>query len=434
MPTRKPLRLTEMRGKLKLIVVNVLVLISLLGCVELVLFAMGYQPGIIEHNNNFKKVSELKILDGYTCDEAGIMKVNASAQEYLKHFISKPTIPFKIIESYNLFRKDCHHTPYRIGRDYWEIKEGVIKNAFSDYLNKTLNNGQLSDVDKAYVEYVNSPINKEGFRSIEFKNYTTSKPKIMLLGDSFTWGHTTKNKTNSFADLLATKDYVVFNTGIVGADLPQYHAIAKKYIPKTEPSCVVVNLFLGNDISKHDRQPSKDIPIFYPTNAGNLYSTPMGVRFESAQEAYDNLIEAVKIPDNHAFNIIMASTRLTTQLWSRLEHSGVIEKKPSSKNIAYWKKVDQLNLGYSVNRKYLDAIHALCKANNAQLIVSIIPERDNIDIEEVEVSKMLDGFISSYKIKGLEHSDYAQDGHFNEKGHEKYAAFIDQLINALESK
>ena len=57
------------------------------------------------------------------------------------------------------------------------------------------------------------------------------KKKVLMLGDSFLYGHSAENFTSSFANNLLAKGYYVYNTGISGADVTQYKAIADKYIP-----------------------------------------------------------------------------------------------------------------------------------------------------------------------------------------------------------
>ena len=92
---------------------------------------------------------------------------------------------------------------------------------------KELPKDSLDDAEFAYLDYATAPVNEEGFKSIAFKKYETEKTSILLLGDSFTWGLTAVPSFKSFADVLAARGYVVYNTGIVGNDPAYYAAIAK---------------------------------------------------------------------------------------------------------------------------------------------------------------------------------------------------------------
>ena len=265
---------------------------------------------------------------------------------------------------------------------------------------------------------------------MEFKPLKSKKIKVLLLGDSFTWGHKTENITNSFADILLSKGYLVYNTGIVGADLPQYFAIAKKYMALLKPDVVIVNLYMGNDISKYNRILRAKTPIYYSTNAGNLYSCPHGKYFESAQEAYNHVIDISSIPLTSNFNKIMSQSRITTQLWLALANIGLVTNRHNDLNSVYFEQASKREVGYSINSNYLLLIKDLCVSNTSKLMVSIIPDCKNLQDNPSDYIKEIDYCM----LSSINESYYAEDGHFNDLGHKSYAEFLHQMLSGVKYK
>ena len=80
-----------------------------------------------------------------------------------------------------------------------------------------------------------------------------------------------------------------------------------------------------------------------------------------------------------------------------------------------------------VNAEILKEIEQICEANQCELIVSIIPERDNLAIDKYELDKMVVNF-PYVRISNLTKEDYSPDYHLNESGCRKYAAFLQEQI------
>ena len=134
----------------------------------------------------------------------------------------------------------------------------------------------------------------------------------------------------------------------------------------------------------------------------------------------------------------MGKTRITTRLWSALTKIPRLKVGPwPSSTAIYYDKVKQNTYkGYAVNRIQLQKIATLCEQHNVKFIVSIIPEIPNLDITTEELDVLLNNLPNYVKPKGSTLEDYKgpSDGHFNEAGHRKYAAFLDSLIRDLPTK
>ena len=418
-----------MKIKIKMLLKNLMVLTVFLVVFEFVLMLMGYEKGFYERNPDFKPVNELVALKGYYADSDGIMKVNRQAAAYASLVVNRKgtsNLFSKLKETICLYINDCDMPPYKVGSDFIDVEQHTCTNDFSTSVSK-IENKAVTGYDSLLADYLHHPINSEGFRSISFKPVKTDKTKVLLLGDSFTWGATTENITNSFADILLSKGYVVYNTGIVGADLPQYFAIAKKYMASLKPDVVIVNVYMGNDITKYDREVKPGTPIFYSTNAGNLYSCPQGKYFESAQAVYDYIVSISSIPLTTTFNKIMAQSRITTQLWLIMANKGLITNRYNYKNQKFFEEAAKREIGYSISVHYLKLIKEICDTNNSKLVVSIIPDRKNLSDNPYNYLKGID----YVKLSTIDDSYYSKDGHLNDMGHARYAEFLHQLLPGI---
>jgi lysophospholipase L1-like esterase len=362
-------------------------------------------------------------LKGYYSDTNGIFKIDSFTRLEIKRNISsgnKNLGEWQINEVYSLASENI------------EIINGEVNNEFSSLYKRIIKKDTLtlSDFEKGIIEYVNCPINQDGFKSIPFKQYKSEKPKVLLLGDSFTWGHSTSHKSYSFADQLLAKEYVIYNASITATDVAQYLAIAKKYISLLKPDFVIVNFYLGNDITYYKREPLQNAPVFFYTNAGVLMACPHGKYFENADSAYNFYLNQWSIPENdNIINKIMSKTVLTTLCW-RLLLKLEITNYGKSYIAAYYQDAEIRKYSFPYCNVELEEINRISNENDAKFILSSIPEVytntfntkknfpdlfEGLDFIEMDVTK------EDYKL---------DDGHFNNLGHKRYADFLIKQIEA----
>lgn len=409
---------------IKLLIGNVRVFFAMLVLLEFGMFISGYVPGMVNYHDQFRPVDNLVEYDGYYTGKDGVQRVSLDARKYAKNYIKQGILENNIVFKTGLLIEEKHYTPYRVGRDFLEVTQGAITNKFTRFAKELLSKDQVDEAEQAYLNYLSSPINSAGFRSIEFENHQTEKKKVFLIGDSFTWGKGVENVTSSFADELTAMGCVVYNSGIVGVGLSQYAKIGEIFIPKVQPDVVMVNVFLGNDIVKHELKLKPYIPTNYVTNAGNLLSSPHGKFANTAREAYDRMIDLTMTPSKLSFvNWASSQTRITTVLWKLFKEWGIIDKGGSKSSEDYWEFINSTEIGFSVNRKWLDSLQEVCDRNNCELIVSIIPSYDNLDISPKMIADMIGDFPYVH-LRTISPEDYAPDQHFNEVGNRKYAKFL----------
>ncbi len=427
-----------MKGRITLLIVTLALLLA--GSEFLIRKYLHLSPGVHTYSQWFTEVDTLVDNKGFYADNDGIFKTDPDAALYLHNRLT--TFANNGVPPNNL-RNACLEV-YGLDRDYFEIRDTGFHGTFADYARqlRLKDTSKLDSVETAVVRYLLYPLNADGFRGIAFTNYSTSKKKILLLGDSFTWGHSAQNKTNSFADILLARGYVVYNTGISGADPAQYLAVAKKYIPELKPDYVVVNFFMGNDIFYASRKVRADHPIFYCTNAGHLLASPDGVFFSNSKETYKYAYHHFRIPPTSAFNKICATTATTTLIWKVLDKLDYLFRNGLDKyNRAYtfrdrvlykeyWRKSDSLQKETPVCNNEVKEIEELCKANGAQFFLTVIPElRRQRLIKPDNVPHLFDS-IKFEVTPGITKADYSNnDGHYNEAGQLKHANFIERLIH-----
>ena len=149
-------------------------------------------------------------------------------------------------------------------------------------------------------------INSHGLRDLE---YSYEKPanrrRILVLGDSYTWGYGVGNKEiytevleNS---LLQQKDWQVLNAGVSGWGTDQQYLFLRKEGFRYDPDIVIVSFFFGNDFREisSSQQYQLDKPVFINT-ALELNNSPVPKpRHEGANPVYystapsDQLAEAI---------------------------------------------------------------------------------------------------------------------------------------------
>jgi len=315
--------------------------------------------------------------------------------------------------------------------------------------------------DRDYRWPAEYQINSDGFRSIEFKQYETTRTKILFLGDSFTWGASAKPITNCFVDIVARRGYLTFNTGIPGTGLNQYVYIAEKYIPLLKPDIVAVMFYMGNDL----KPPPPMLPhrnIYHITNAGWLYAFDENGNFMSPQDAYDYWFAKNNAAYRAAYvkgsretlkttmRKIFAKSVIGTYFWvwlSRVKWQLIHSLNPSLENPApsnndshgptkeknnQFRK-DFSDVHYRVKGS-LARVKTISENSGARFMLFLIPahpglRNENNSIEhKLQIFEGFNSFIPNF-LNSHDYMDLPND-HLNNSGHQKYAEFI---LRSLES-
>lgn len=289
----------------------------------------------------------------------------------------------------------------------------------------------ISYILQQQIPTVMWPQNELGFRNMWHLADTAKKERIMLLGDSFTWGFDAHPADSSFANRLqqAHPDAAIFNMAIAGTDLATYTYLAEKWIPVLKPQTCVVNFFV-NDFIYYDKKPipylNQDVfalssGVFFATNADSYTKDSVEV-FASPEEARKYMTQKFFFEPKNGIEHLMAKTALGTLL------AKIFVKPQPVKTVKFKRNPNS-------NENCLARLQKVCVANNVKLILSFIPDNmhpDNTEAAEAQIKK---GFPQHYKLfnvpKNLTLQDYngKPKWHFNNQGHLKYFQHINALIN-----
>lgn len=406
---------------------SIISLVVVLMVTEVGMRQIGMEPGRIASRSQLAEVDEWVEYHDAAANDAGIYAYTPATAQAL-HTALQAGTPLM-----GEWRRNIDGELAHLLEDQMQFANGNVHNEYARFIDRILHvPDTLRDpVDVAYTLQVQQPINADGFRSIPFRNDTTRKRKVLLLGDSFTWGHSATHFSQSFGELLAAGGYAVYNSGISGADPTQYAAVARKYIPIIQPDVVVVNLYLGNDIFDFERPLAPGHALQYRTNAGTFIAYPGRERLPNAQAAYAFLAEMERIPatDSLAFNRWCSRSVLGTLLWQGLSAAHVLPfVRP---NRGYWARCAAQPADPLATRKPLLEIQQIATAHGSQFVLAIIPSFAQEAPKFQDLQAVFAG-LSPHFPADLTVQDYtAPNGHFNDKGHAKYAAMLRQILQAL---
>ncbi len=392
----------EFRQNIMLSVVSVVFTLVL---AEAGLRIIGYNPGQFSYSQWAHPVDSVYELKGFITDSNGITKVDTASVSTIRN------LPISTLEeSMDSLEKYFSPELLRLLADHWSDTASWQEN----------------DVLQAYPKYVRNTINNDGFYSIPFSHQDSARKKVLLLGDSFTWGHSTSHKSLSFANWLLQYGFDVYNSGISGTGVQQYELVLKNYFEQVKPDVAVLNFFIGNDVSYFHRKTGPDRPVLYHTNAGNIMSIHNGIEMENMKTAYDNVMKNMRIPQTDLTGQIMSKTVISTYLWRSLVNKGLIGH--------------QFFIGKNFPQKpvtgvVLNRIQAFCDSVNTPLLISVIPELVDDQLKGASAFPTVFEGLDHYQAKLTPAHYKRSDGHFNDEGHEVYAMYLKSLLDSvLQSK
>ncbi len=396
----------------------------LIAAAETALRLAGNIPGVIRTWVDFADTNELTSSSGsYTVDSFGIMSFSSSFRKLIQNTPNQNPGIIKRL----LFKRQVESNVYELVEQY---RYRVYDNeAFFKFFEDV---GQMDDdYFKALGTYCKQPINSDGFRSVEFKPYAGKRKKILLLGDSFTYGCNAEPLTESFYDqMLMDTSLIIYNSGIIATDPVQYLSVLNKYGTRLNPDVVVVNFFWGNDLMPYPRQAVPYQYAMYPQKESMVNAAPFGSYLSFSQANKVAKLSCV-IPNqkSNAYNAIMAKTVITTRFWlliNKLINNGVVEEDEELKSYSQ----HGLIVDETTNTKVvINQIKSVCANLHCQCIFAVIP--DYCNNQKTDIQAQCDGIfgLNAYVIPPAQANWYnCSNGHFNNNGHHLYAKFLLQHI------
>jgi hypothetical protein len=383
---------------------------------------LDIKPGYIKNFQDFHLVDSLELFELYKLDERGIYSINVSLFDSLKPYDIQDYPQFVYRENVMEVYEDFNKLENTLSRDTSYLAEAYRK------CDDSLFCAVLS-------QYIQEPINANGFRSIPFVNYQSTRKKVLLLGDSFVYGLSARPTYYSYADILLSKGYLVYNTGINGTDPAQYAAVLEKYLDIIEPDVVILNFSSASDFMPFQRTAKPGEPHEHQMNVGFVESNPLG-KYMSAKECFDYYKAFVQIPESSFWHAIAKRSTAVSFIYGRAVDIGFIKHPIQSE---YYELRENLSgPAMALNTKvHVEEMNKLAQEKVVPLLNVIIPVKPefrysdknyNEYFVDEDLLKISFADYTYFYPKNLVLEDYAEGFHFNNKGSLKFANFLDDLI------
>jgi len=279
----------------------------------------------------------------------------------------------------------------------------------------------------AHHEVYGLKVNSDGFNSPEFGAVDTTRPTVMLIGDSFTWGMSATHNDSSYAAISSARSkWNVHNMGIPAADPVQYALVAEKYVPQLRPDLVVLFFFVGNDIMLNDREAGPYRDFYFFTNAGAILTEVDGIRFPDAHAAYQYFMHDKYwlTGDRNALEWLVSKSAVLSRIYSvRFRWEEKVRWNNAIKDL-------------SLTTSYVMRVRDAALANGAAFRIVIIPEIKEAEMARDDYADKYGSFMHHPVLKA--HITWPKtqkrmfepypDAHLNNYGHKVYAAFLMELL------
>ncbi len=281
-------------------------------------------------------------------------------------------------------------------------------------------------------------INAQGFR--DDKDYSfeneSGKKRVIVLGDSFTFGIGVENAKTIPKLLEKMGDYEVLNFGSSGYDVVQYFLILKEMGMKYNPDAVVFDIYLGNDIEDvnlpHPYQWPRLKPYFKEEDGQIvLKNSPVPQDGEkeyvrAADYRVKNLSFYSKIKWLFNFKTVLLGKNILKQnLYPTLEKFGLV------------KSIGDYEENFFIIEKLLEQTKSLMEGK--KIAIMIIPSKNikynylerkfGEKIEEIAIRQDIDYVNLVPLIIKEGDCHYPREGHFNEKGYNLAATALYNLLS-----
>ncbi|MCW7071387.1 MAG: SGNH/GDSL hydrolase family protein [Methanophagales archaeon] len=311
-------------------------------------------------------------------------------------------------------------------------------------------------------------INSKGLRDRE---YEYKKPeginRIVVLGDSFTWGCGVEEKkifTEVLEDNLLEK-FQVINMGVIGYSNAQELLTLMNEGIKYNPNIVIVAFCIQNDIRDNVKSINKHMFILNNNTELILTNVPISRKRDDADTQNDLLASSEKFlrKHSHAYNFLygrlLSSPFGKNLMVNLLTKLGLAEEYGQYNCIFSNTYTPEVQYNWNLTKAILKEIDTVAKENDAKTLIVLIPMQIHVNAElweksvrqfglktsDYNLSKpndilvefgkennihVLDLFPEFRKhIESGEQLYFYKDGHWNPTGH-KYAAELiyDKLI------
>jgi hypothetical protein len=290
-------------------------------------------------------------------------------------------------------------------------------------------------------------LNGGGYRQADFAPQATG-PRIVAIGDSFTFGHGVEGEEaypRVLERLLAARGAPaqVVNAGVPGRWVDEYYLELRERSLALAPDLVVLGFFVGNDIDGEDART-------HVWRERDESGRPLRIDADDRiEEGYR--VQKVKKPrwslpvvrDSHLAQLVIDAARsFGDELRTPpLKEADVFAPVYSPETEAALSRVEDLLL----------AIRDLCRAHGAELLVALIPMRQQVypaerrgheDLDWDKPQRLIEDFLTRNGVAWLDLRAalvaasggaplyFALDSHWTARGHEVAAAAIAEHLSS----
>jgi lysophospholipase L1-like esterase len=283
-------------------------------------------------------------------------------------------------------------------------------------------------------------INSLGYRQPEFDPLKGSQLRILVVGDSFTFGYGVEESEGyvrvleqELNALAPAKDIEVINTGVPAWWTDAYYLYLKTRGLDLEPDVVLLGLFMGNDIDARDAR----YAIWPELDAEGLplATTSERVRIDNGHRVRTEWRVRWKIPvlrNSHVFQLLYSSGKnIGRALNPKIQAATLYTPSYSAETQAVIERVKML----------IEAMARLCDERGVRFVVAMIPEKNQVYPDPDALSQGLDFtkpqrlFSQYFADKGIAYFDllpavreaaatvpdgelyYSKDSHFTRTGY-----------------
>ncbi len=296
----------------------------------------------------------------------------------------------------------------RIYGDYWE--RGAFK--FSELTGSRHTPGFKGRAYRRGVFDIPVEISKIGLRQKNVELQLRYSKKVLVLGDSFTFGLGVREES-TFASLIQKSlNHVgigVINGGQGGFCITQEVKWGIQLDQKIKSQIIVLCAFLSNDIKDDYYQGYENVEVKY------------GYRLYKGRILPGSIFDFIR---THSYLWMYVAEKKSKLL--RGSRNNEFEKVTTNKA----EKVMQPTF------KALKLLNEYCKNNGIRLGVVMIPSREGTTIFDFPFKTWLRAKsipVLDLREKGFTmHDYYIGDGHWNEHGHRKCASYLVPFVNNLK--
>jgi lysophospholipase L1-like esterase len=289
-------------------------------------------------------------------------------------------------------------------------------------------------------------LNAGGYRQAEFSPRAEGR-RIVAIGDSFTFGHGVEGEQaypRVLERLLAERDdpAQVVNAGVPGRWVDEYYLELRERSLALAPDLVLLGLFVGNDIDGEDART-------HVWRERDENGRPLRIDVEDVRVEEGYRVQKVKkarwslpvVRDSHLAQLVIDTARGFGDGMRppRLKEADVFRPVYSPETEAALSRVEDLLL----------AIRDLCRARGAELLVVLIPMRQQVypaerrgheDLDWDKPQRLVADFLGRNGVawidlrpalvaaSGGDPLYFAIDSHWTARGHEVAAAAVAEHV------